>query len=186
MWAAPSILSAIELALRSGEFDVGSFEEHDNFIAIKSSQVDAVITDNASQTLLITLILSQNILGEASSSILFHPVLDETFTNHLKSRVLPVRIDRSARNQTAVQMLDNAAMTVFGACSKVTHFYADTARWLLGSQEARQRPPKDGRQPSNPWITRRVTLNNGRFTLLGTGPADHQAKCSQGDATRLQ
>lgn len=139
----------------NGEF----LEEHGALVAIKSAEIDNVIDDEDSQTLLVTLIHSREVLGESVSSVLFHPVADEEFTNSLRSRILPIRIDRPQHSSSPLQIIDNAAMSVFEACSKVTHFYANTARWLLGSEDTSKRPRSvqpSGGQPSNPWLVQRV------------------------------
>jgi hypothetical protein len=155
-----SLLSSAKRLLAGQEAPAINVPLPSTVTRIPSDNITHVVSDITSSTLLITL---REPINE-QTTILFHPVDNNVFSIQLLECI-------EAYQQAHQPDMDDAVFGIFDTFSKVSRFYYNTARSLLGAEDISRRPRSPRDAHVNPWIVERVIIEICTVNSLVTGPA---------------
>lgn len=155
-----SLLSSAKKLLADQEAPAVSGPLPSTITKIPSGNITHVVSDITSSTLLITL---REPINE-QATILFHPIENDVFAIQLLECI-------ESYQQASQPDMDDAVFGIFDTFSKVSRFYYNTARSLLGAEDTSRRPRSPRDTHVNPWIVERVIRETFTADVLVIGPA---------------
>ena len=145
LWGPHEEIVALQLALEKGSRDIAI---PTSVLRIDARNIASVVADVPSATMLIT--LREPVDGQ--TSLLFHPIDAPDFSNALQPFIVPAAQSASSSQEA----IDETLFATLSGFSRVTTFYNNVARSIVGAEDTSRRPRSTSPSATvNPWIVDR-------------------------------